>query len=177
MRITRRRLLPISLAAAGLLAIGCGSDGGADSGAADAGTATTQSAEDANRSKDAGEQAAGKSDEVPAELAANRAQANEILAEGSLDEKLSELKGHPVVVNQWASWCPPCRAEFPYFQQAAEDNAADVAFLGIDMQDDRSAAEEFLAEYPVPYPSIDDPTAAAIGSLGGGVVSPTTVFI
>ncbi len=83
----------------------------------------------------------------------------------------------PVVVNQWASWCEPCRAEFPFFQASAEAHAADIAFVGIDMQDEPSAAEAFLAELPVPYPSISDPDAAQIRSLGGGVVSPTTVFI
>lgn len=117
------------------------------------------------------------SGDIPAALASNRAQANEILDEGSLDSKLAELNGHPVVVNQWASWCPPCRAESPYFQASADQHAADVAFVGIDMQDERAAAEQFLSELPIPYPSVDDPSAKAIGSLGGGIVSPTTVFI
>ena len=114
---------------------------------------------------------------IPKALAANRAEANQILDEGQLDAKLESLRGHPVVVNQWASWCPPCREEFPYFRQSAEDHAAEVAFVGIDMQDEAAAAEQFLAEEPIPYPSIDDPSASQILSLGGGIVSPTTVFI
>ena len=81
------------------------------------------------------------------------------------------------MVNQWASWCPPCRAEIPLFQQAARKFRKDVAFLGIDMQDDRGAAEDFLGELPMPYPSIWDPDASAIGSLGGGQVSPTTALV
>jgi thiol-disulfide isomerase/thioredoxin len=154
--------------AAGLIAAGCGSSADEDSTAASK-PAPASGAATADESKP------GK--KIPDALAANRAQANQILDEGQLEPKLEELRGHPVVVNQWASWCPPCRAEFPYFQESAEAHADEVAFLGIDMQDERGAAEAFLRELPVPYPTIDDPNAAQIGSLGGGVVSPTTVFI
>lgn len=112
-------------------------------------------------------------------LAANREEANELIdgGEEALDAKLSELRGHPVVVNQWGSWCPPCEAEFPLFNEAAQLNDTRVAFLGIDAQDDRNAAEEFLEENPVPYPSIFDPDAAAAFSLGWGQTSPTTWFV
>ena len=152
-------LLP-TLAATALVAAGCGAGGD------DGGVAPTDAAEIAPETKG-----------VPDALADNRAQANQILDEGTLDAKLAELRGHPIVVNQWASWCEPCRAEFPHFQETAEAHAKDIAFLGIDMQDDRDAAEDFLAELPVPFPSIFDPTAEQISSLGGGFVSPTTVFI
>ena len=94
-----------------------------------------------------------------------------------IDAKLAELKGTPVVVNQWASWCEPCRAEFPFFADSANVHQGEIAFVGIDMQDDRGAAETFLSEFPVSYPSIWDPDASAIASLGGGVVSPTTAFV
>lgn len=145
-----------------LLAAGCGSD---DEGP-DAGAATSRPAA-----------SGGSAEKIPPALTANREQANEILPEGNLDDKLAELKGFPVVVNQWGSWCPPCRDEFPYFGASAEDHAAEIGFVGIDMQDERGAAEDFLEEFPVPFPSIDDPDAKQIASLGGGVVSPTTVFI
>lgn len=70
---------------------------------------------------------------LPKPLAENRKQANQII-DGSteaLDAKLAELQGHPVVVNQWGSWCPPCRAEFPFFSEVAEEHAADVAFAAL----------------------------------------------
>jgi len=82
-----------------------------------------------------------------------------------------------VVVNQWGSWCPPCRAEFPFFGESAESHLDEVAFVGVDIQDDRDAAEELLAELPVPYPSIYDQDAEAVFSLGWTQVSPTTWFI
>lgn len=116
---------------------------------------------------------------LPKPLAANRAQANQII-DGSteaLEAKLAELKGHPVVVNQWGSWCPPCRAEFPFFAESAEAHAEEIAFIGVDIQDDRAAAEEFLEEFSVPYPSIYDRDAEAVASLDWGQVSPTTWFI
>jgi thiol-disulfide isomerase/thioredoxin len=79
-----------------------------------------------------------------------------------------------VVVNQWGSWCPPCRAEFPFFAESAEAHAHRVAFVGVDIQDNRGDAEDFLDEFPVPYPSIYDPSAEAVFALGWTQVSPTT---
>jgi len=116
---------------------------------------------------------------VPAPLARNIKQANRIL-DGSgdlLKEKLGLLRGFPVVVNQWASWCDPCRFEFPFFSSAARRHRGEIAFLGIDMQDTKEDGRKFLEELPVPFPSIFDPHAEYISSIGGGRVSPTTVFI
>jgi cytochrome c biogenesis protein CcmG/thiol:disulfide interchange protein DsbE len=112
-------------------------------------------------------------------LARNIRHANRIIdGDGDLlNEKLASLRGFPVVVNQWASWCEPCRFEFPFFASAARRHRSEIAFLGIDMQDDKGEAKEFLEELPVPFPSIFDPDAAYISSIGGGRASPTTVFI
>lgn len=116
---------------------------------------------------------------TPKPLAAHAAQANEII-DGSteaLEAKLDELRGHPVVVNQWGSWCPPCRAEFPFFADSAEAHAKQVAFVGVDIQDSREAAEDFLEDFPTPYPHIFDQDSEAVFSLGWSGVSPTTWFI
>lgn len=90
--------------------------------------------------------------------------------------QLVDLRGTPVVVNQWASWCPPCRAEFPIFQRLADKYAGRVAFLGVDMQDDRAAALAFMQQFPTPYPHFFDEDASIARSFGGGRVSPTTAF-
>jgi thiol-disulfide isomerase/thioredoxin len=116
---------------------------------------------------------------APKSLRANRAQAGQLIDGGTeaLEAKLAALRGNPVVVNQWGSWCPPCRAEFPFFGESAEAHADEVAFVGVDIQDEREAAEEFLEEFPVPYPHIFDPSADAVFSIGWTQVSPTTWFI
>jgi cytochrome c biogenesis protein CcmG, thiol:disulfide interchange protein DsbE len=74
---------------------------------------------------------------LPAPLARNVRQANRIIdGKGDLlTKKLETLRGFPVVVNQWASWCDPCRFEFPFFSTAAMRHRTEIAFLGIDMQD------------------------------------------
>jgi thiol-disulfide isomerase/thioredoxin len=100
---------------------------------------------------DAREQLAG----APAPLAALHAQANQLLDGGdkAFDARLKELRGHPVVVNGWASWCGPCRAEFPYLQELSVTNGKSVAFLGLNAEDNREDALKFLKQFPVSYPS------------------------
>jgi cytochrome c biogenesis protein CcmG/thiol:disulfide interchange protein DsbE len=116
---------------------------------------------------------------VPKPLARNIRQAN-LIIDGPgdlLKKKLNQLRGYPVVVNQWASWCEPCRFEFPFFRAAAIKHRREVAFVGIDMQDTKKDGKRFLEGTPAAFPSIFDPDAAYISSLGGGRASPTTVFI
>jgi len=107
-----------------------------------------------------------------------RERGNRLLDGGTeaFEAQLAELRGTPVVVNQWASWCPPCRAEFPIFQRLAEKYADRVAFLGVDMQDDRDAARAFMNELPTPYPHYFDEDASISRLFGAGRVSPTTGF-
>jgi cytochrome c biogenesis protein CcmG/thiol:disulfide interchange protein DsbE len=90
--------------------------------------------------------------------------------------QLRELKGTPVVVNQWASWCGPCKFEFPFFRALAERYRGRVAFLGVNSQDSRGPAEEFLRKNPVPYPSYFDPAVKIAREFKGGLAWPTTAF-
>ena len=116
---------------------------------------------------------------APAPLAALHEEASTILDGGrrAFDKRLAELKGHPVVVNKWASWCRPCRAEFPIFQQVATDRGKEVAFLGVNAEDKRPAAETFLDDRPLPYPSYEDPDEDIAQELEAAKYFPMTVFV
>ena len=95
----------------------------------------------------------------PAPLAACTPRRTELLPGGSdaYEKRIAALRGYPVVVNVWASWCGPCRFEFPIFQQARGPYGKRVAFLGIDCQDSDDAARPSSTRPPVPYPSYTDP--------------------
>jgi thiol-disulfide isomerase/thioredoxin len=112
---------------------------------------------------------------VPSQIAANIAQENQVI-ETPIKAKLAALRGVPVVVNQWAAWCPNCKAEFPFFQQESQRYDRQVAFVGLDAQDQRGDAQSFLKRFPVNYPSIFDQSAQQAASLGGGQGWPTTMF-
>jgi thiol-disulfide isomerase/thioredoxin len=116
---------------------------------------------------------------APAPLAALHAQSNELLDGGTkaFEQRIDDLKGHPAVVNKWASWCGPCRAEFPIFQQVATDRGKEIAFLGVNSKDKRPAAERFLAERPLPFPSYEDPDDRIASEIDAAKVAPVTVFI
>ncbi len=114
----------------------------------------------------------------PPALAAVHAQANELLDGGpdAFEQRLAELKGHPVVVNKWAAWCDPCRREFPHFQSQALKHGKRIAFLGVDAVDNYDDARELLAEFPVTYPSYKDPRLNVSAVFNGTVATPATAF-
>jgi|SRR5215218_3820272 len=90
--------------------------------------------------------------------------------------RLDALRGHAVVVNKWASWCGPCREEFPYLQRLSARFGKRVAFLGVDANDTDAAARTFLREYPLPYPSYSDPDQDISRLVGATAGFPETVF-
>ena len=90
--------------------------------------------------------------------------------------RLAELRGRPVVVNQWASWCDPCRKELPWFARLARRYEGRVAFVGVDSLDERTDAVAFLREYPTPFPHYFDPDGEVARVFFGGRAFPTTAF-
>ncbi|HEX6752722.1 MAG TPA: TlpA disulfide reductase family protein [Solirubrobacterales bacterium] len=149
--------LALAMAAA-LLAIGCGAGGAGDFDGKHPDYATAL---------------AGS----PPALAALHRQGNELLP-GGLDayaKRIRALRGYPVIANVWASWCGPCRLEFPTFQRLAAAYGKHVAFLGVDSQDSEGHARNFLDEAPVPYPSYSDPDEEIANELGA-IGLPATAF-
>jgi thiol-disulfide isomerase/thioredoxin len=79
---------------------------------------------------------------------------------------LEELRGTPVVVNIWGSWCPPCTAEAPGLARVSSQFEGDVQFVGVDILDARRSARDFILRYDWQYPSVFDPTGAIRDGLG-----------
>ncbi len=112
-------------------------------------------------------------------LASLHAQADELLPGGvaAFDARLRALQGHPIVINKWASWCDPCQAEFPVFQQIAVAYGSRVAFLGVDGKDANAPAAAFLRRFPVTYPSYVDPQERIASTIKAATYYPQTVFV
>jgi cytochrome c biogenesis protein CcmG, thiol:disulfide interchange protein DsbE len=148
-----------ALLALAVLASGCGSSQAGDYG---------------GEHPDYGRALAGS----PPLLAALHRQADQLLPGGkdAFEKRIEALRGYPVVVNVWASWCGPCRFEFPTLQWLSAAYGKRVAFLGVDSQDSDDAARTFLSEAPLSYPSYTDPDEEIKESLGASFGLPDTAF-
>jgi cytochrome c biogenesis protein CcmG, thiol:disulfide interchange protein DsbE len=89
---------------------------------------------------------------------------------------LSDYRGQPVVLNFWATWCPPCRVEMPYFDRAQMKYNGRSTILGVNQGEFSSTVRDFQARQPVRYPLLLDSNNDV--SLRYNVNSlPTTIFI
>jgi thiol-disulfide isomerase/thioredoxin len=75
----------------------------------------------------------------------------------SFQRVLRSMRGTPVVVNYWASWCGPCAQEMPRLVKAAARYKGRVRFLGVDVEDVASSARDFARQYQMSFPSLADP--------------------
>ena len=84
----------------------------------------------------------------------------------AFDELKGQVRGTPMIVNLWASWCVPCEEEAPDLARAASEHGDRIQFLGVDVQDNRSDAEAFIHRYRWTYPSVFDVPGAIMSDLG-----------
>jgi cytochrome c biogenesis protein CcmG/thiol:disulfide interchange protein DsbE len=90
---------------------------------------------------------------------------------------LEDFRGRPVVINFWASWCPPCRDEAPLIERTwrAYKNR-DLIFIGVNIQDRKEDALNYLREFNITYPNGPDPTGEITIDYGVSGL-PVTFFV
>jgi thiol-disulfide isomerase/thioredoxin len=94
--------------------------------------------------------------------------------------KVSDFRGKPVVLNFWATWCVPCRAEMPLFVEAEKDYAArGVAFVGASLDDKQSRPKipDFVGEFKIPFPIWVGASTMDLDDLKLGTALPATAFL
>ncbi|QRK05747.1 redoxin domain-containing protein [Archangium violaceum] len=89
---------------------------------------------------------------------------------------LDELKGRPVVINFWASWCGPCKMEHPVLEWGAREFGGQAQFLGMVFEDTEDNARRFLSQMGASFPQLVDPNSQVAVDYGVAGV-PETYFI
>jgi len=87
------------------------------------------------------------------------------------------LRGYPVVINKWASWCKPCRQEFPMLRRMSAKYGDRVAFIGLNAGDSNEKARAFLRGDPTLYPHVIDPAEQISSALRASGGFPSTIFL
>lgn len=163
-RRSARVVLAVAVAALALLLVGAmtGLGPGGDPG----GGGSSESGDPSGPTLRPG-QVAGRGDVLPA---------MELTAHDGSTIDLSDLRGRPTVINFFASWCAPCVAEMPLFEQVHQDLGDSVELLGIASTDTLEEELDLIERTGVTYPTARDPLGEVMGSLGV-VGLPSTVFV
>jgi thiol-disulfide isomerase/thioredoxin len=90
--------------------------------------------------------------------------------------RLADLRGRAVLVNFWASWCEPCRAEMPSLQRLAEQHAGDVVVLAVNFKEPTASVQRFVHNTGLNLPVLQDPQGNMARAFGVRIF-PSTVMI
>ncbi len=90
--------------------------------------------------------------------------------------RLSQFRPKPVLVNFWATWCPPCREEMPLLQAAADRYRNTLVVLGVNFDEPENEVQSFVKEFGITFPILLDP-GGRIGDLYRVYAFPTSVFV
>ena len=167
-----RRLAPLVLPCAALIAAACG-DGGTEPAATETATATATPARAAT---------IGLLDDLPLEVD-QPAPDFFLRTLNGRSVRLSDYQGKTVVLNFWASWCPPCRREMPDFQTLWEERGPsgldDIVILAVNLlpEDTIAAAEGFVDEFGLTFPILLDTSRGEVAQRYGVQALPATFFI
>ena len=88
----------------------------------------------------------------------------------------SDTAGKPVIINIWATWCPPCCRELPYYEQMYQQYGDRITFMMIDLMEDHSTVDAFLAEHGYTFPVCYDAEGVSISAYKSQYI-PVSVFI
>jgi thiol-disulfide isomerase/thioredoxin len=89
--------------------------------------------------------------------------------------RLADLRG-PAVINLWASWCRPCRAELPAFQRLATRTSGSLTVVGVNVRDRRDAAQSLAEDLHLAFPTLYDPEQQTLLKLQRNAL-PLTLFV
>ena len=174
-------LAALALACAALIAAACG-DGGAEPAVSETATAAASAVATATPTPTPRRATIGLLDDALVDV--DRPAPDFLLnALGGGALRLSDYRGKTVVLNFWASWCPPCRREMPDFQELWEERGPggpdDLVILAVNLlpEDTVAAAEAFVDEFGLTFPILFDTSGGAVARRYGVEALPATFFI
>lgn len=165
--MNRNRIIPLVIAAAGVLL----------AAVAIAGISQSQWFGNFGRGKTYPLAKTGADDAEPAYSRAGKPAPDfELTSLDGTPVHLSEFKGHPILINYWATWCPPCREELPLIQDRLDRYGPDLVILTINAGEDLETVKNYLNRNEFSFHVLLDPDWKA-EALYGVMAYPTSIFI
>jgi thiol-disulfide isomerase/thioredoxin len=122
-------------------------------------------------------QPSGNGESVPEnKLNGKQAPDFELATLDGTNSRLFDMMGHPILINYWATWCPPCREELPLIQKRLDKYGPDLVVLAVNAGEDSETVKNYINENGFTFPVLLDPEWK-VEALFGVMAYPTSVFI